>query len=95
MLFLINELFIPALESAINALVRFVQTKAFWITLGVVVTAIFGISVVTDLSMREVVMFDNISNMWGLMDTDDAAGATVDSGATVDKYRGGATPHSQ
>ena len=95
MLFLINELFIPALESAINALVRFIQTKAFWITLGIVLATVFGISATTDIPMREVVTFDNISNMWGLMDTDDAAGSTGYGGATFDKYRGGATPHSQ
>lgn len=95
MLFLINDIFIPALESAINALVRFILTKAFWITLGIVLATVFGISVATDIPMREVVTFDNISNMWGLMDTDEESGATVYGEATFDKYRGGATPHSQ
>lgn len=94
MLFFIDEILIPALESAINGFVKLVQTKAFWITVSLVVATAFGISALTGLSLREVASVEHISNFWGLADTGSDTPGGSDSGDSG-KYRGGATPYDQ
>lgn len=89
---LVEEILIPALESAINGIVKLVQTKEFWITVALLAAIIFCISAITGLSLREVTSIDHISNLWGLAETGSSQSPDGSAGDT-DKYRGGATPY--
>lgn len=95
MLVIIDEIIIPAIESAILAFVRAVQTKTFWIIVALLAIVVFALHMVTGLTIREIFSIEQMSNLWGLMDSGAAESGNTLDGNAPDKYRGGATPYVQ
>ena len=89
---IINEIIIPLIEEAINGIIKMVQTKTFWIILLLLIAGVTTIKIITDLSFREILSVDQITNLWGLTDSADGHDTANNPNG---KYRGGATPYDR